>query len=128
MNATAPPRVLLASEQAVKDYGLTPLARFVSFAWPACARNDGHRPDRRDPESAEASRPDQDQLDWIELNEAFAAQSLAVIGDSELDPSRSIRWAARSRSGIRSARPARSRTATIVHGMRRRTKQKRLAW
>jgi acetyl-CoA acyltransferase len=74
--------VLLASEQAIKDYGLTPLARFVSFSvagvrpksW-ASARS--RRSRRRSP-----GRPDpKDQLDWIELNEAFAAQALAVIRD-----------------------------------------------
>ena len=33
-------------------------------------------------------RQTQDQLDWIELNEAFAAQSLAVIHDCGLDPAK----------------------------------------
>ena len=44
-------------EQAIKDYGLTPLARFVGFAVAGVrAGNHGHRPDRRDPEGAEAGR------------------------------------------------------------------------
>ena len=45
-------------ERAIKDYGLTPLARFVGFAVAGVrARNHGHRPDRRDPEGAAAGRP-----------------------------------------------------------------------
>ena len=55
---TAPARCL-ASEQAIKDYGLTPLARFVELLGRRRAPGgDGHRPDRRDPEGAQAGRPD----------------------------------------------------------------------
>ena len=49
----------------------------------------------------------QDDLDWIELNEAFAAQALAVITTSASTRRRSIRRAAPSRSATRSAPPAR---------------------
>ena len=74
------------------------------------ARDHGHRPDRGDPQGAASARAlRQDQLDWIELNEAFAAQS--TRGDARSRTSirrRSIRSAAPSRSAIRSAPPARS--------------------
>ena len=51
--------VLLASEQAIKDYGLTPLATFRQLLRRRRAPgSDGHRPDRGDPEGAEAGRPD----------------------------------------------------------------------
>ena len=46
-----------------------------------------------------------DDIGLIELNEAFAAQSLAVIRDLGLDPERSTSTAARSRSAIRSDVP-----------------------
>jgi acetyl-CoA acyltransferase len=81
--------VLLASGQAVKDYGLTPLARFVSFSV-AGVRPEvmGIGPIAAIPKALKQAGLTKDQLDWIELNEAFAAQSLAVIRDSQLDPSK----------------------------------------
>ena len=81
--------VLLASEQAIKDYGLTPLARFVSFSV-AGVRPEvmGIGPIAAIPKALKQAGLTKDQLDWIELNEAFAAQALAVIKDSELDPSK----------------------------------------
>ena len=55
---TAPARCCWRREQAIKDYGLTPLARFVSFSVAGVrAGSHGHRPDRGDPEGAEAGRP-----------------------------------------------------------------------
>src|SRR3546814_7215235 len=79
--------VLLASEQAIKDYGLTPLARFVSFSV-AGVRPEvmGIGPIAAIPKALKQAGLKQDQLDWSELNEAFAEQSLAVSRASELDP------------------------------------------
>ncbi|TXI48802.1 MAG: acetyl-CoA C-acyltransferase, partial [Lysobacter sp.] len=81
--------VLLASEQAIKDYGLTPLARFVSFSV-AGVRPEvmGIGPIAAIPKALKQAGLTKDQLDWIELNEAFAAQALAVIRDLGLDPSK----------------------------------------
>jgi len=81
--------VLLASEQAIKDYGLTPLARFVSFAV-AGVRPEvmGIGPIAAIPKALRQAGLSQEQLDWIELNEAFAAQALAVIRDCGLDPAK----------------------------------------
>src|SRR3970040_1311495 len=81
--------VLLASEQAIKDYGLTPLARFVSFSV-AGVRPEvmGIGPIAAIPKALRQAGLSADQLDWIELNEAFAAQALAVIRDCGLDPSK----------------------------------------
>ncbi|MGO4777795.1 hypothetical protein AB4084_20200 [Lysobacter sp. 2RAB21] len=81
--------VLLASGQAVKDYGLTPLARFVSFSV-AGVRPEvmGIGPIAAIPKALKQAGLSKDQIDWIELNEAFAAQALAVIRDSGLDPSK----------------------------------------
>ena len=81
--------VLLASERAIKDYGLTPLARFVSFSV-AGVRPEvmGIGPIAAIPKALKQAGLNNDQLDWIELNEAFAAQALAVIRTCGLDPSR----------------------------------------
>jgi len=113
--------VLLASEQAIKDYGLTPLARFVSFSV-AGVRPEvmGIGPIAAIPKALKQAGLTRDQLDWIELNEAFAAQSLAVIRDSELDPDKVNPLGGAIALGHPLGATGAVRTATIVHGMRRR--------
>ena len=101
--------LILASEKAVKQFGLKPLARFVSFAVRGVPPEImGIGPIEAIPGGVEHAGLKQDEMDWIELNEAFAAQSLAVIDTSASTPPRSTRWAARSRSATRWAPPARS--------------------
>ncbi len=116
--------VLVASEQAIKDYGLTPLARFVSFSV-AGVRPEvmGIGPIAAIPKALRQAGLTRDQLDWIELNEAFAAQALAVIRDSELDPDKVNPLGGAIALGHPLGATGAVRTATIVHGMRRR-KQK----
>jgi acetyl-CoA acyltransferase len=116
--------VLLASEQAIKDYGLTPLARFVSFAV-AGVRPEvmGIGPIAAIPKALKQAGLSKDQLDWIELNEAFAAQALAVIRDSELDSAKVNPLGGAIALGHPLGATGAVRTATIVHGLRRR-KQK----
>jgi acetyl-CoA acyltransferase len=113
--------VLVASEQAIKDYGLTPLARFVSFSV-AGVRPEvmGIGPIAAIPKALRQAGLTKDQLDWIELNEAFAAQALAVIRDSELDPSKVNPLGGAIALGHPLGATGAVRTATIVHGMRRR--------
>ncbi|MCF7220507.1 acetyl-CoA C-acyltransferase [Marilutibacter chinensis] len=113
--------VLLASAQAVKDYGLTPLARFVSFSV-AGVRPEvmGIGPIAAIPKALAQAGLSKDQLDWIELNEAFAAQALAVIRDSELDPSKVNPLGGAIALGHPLGATGAIRTATIVHGLRRR--------
>jgi acetyl-CoA acyltransferase len=81
--------VLLASERAIKDFGLKPLARFVSYAV-AGVRPEvmGIGPIAAIPKALGLAGLKSDALDWIELNEAFAAQALAVIRDCGLDPAK----------------------------------------
>ncbi|MFC7300238.1 acetyl-CoA C-acyltransferase [Cognatiluteimonas weifangensis] len=116
--------VLLASEQAIKDYGLTPLARFVSFSV-AGVRPEvmGIGPIAAIPKALKQAGLTKDQLDWIELNEAFAAQALAVIRDCELDPARVNPLGGAIALGHPLGATGAVRTATILHGLRRR-KQK----
>ncbi len=112
--------VLLASEAAIKQYGLTPLARFVSFSV-AGVRPEvmGIGPIAAIPKALAQAGITQDQLDWIELNEAFAAQSLAVIRDCKLDPSKVNPLGGAIALGHPLGATGAIRTATIVHGLRR---------
>ncbi|GAB2617725.1 acetyl-CoA C-acyltransferase [Novilysobacter erysipheiresistens] len=112
--------MLLASEQAIKDYGLTPLARLVSFSV-AGVRPEvmGIGPIAAIPLALKQAGITQDQLDWIELNEAFAAQSLAVIRDCGLDPAKINPLGGAIALGHPLGATGAVRTATIVHGLRR---------
>jgi acetyl-CoA acyltransferase len=113
--------VLIASAQAVKDYGLTPLARFVSFSVAGVPPHImGIGPNAAIPKALKQAGLTRDQIDWIELNEAFAAQALAVIKDSELDPSKVNPLGGAIALGHPLGATGAVRTATIVHGMRRR--------
>ncbi|QAU22714.1 acetyl-CoA C-acyltransferase [Dyella sp. M7H15-1] len=116
--------VLLASEQAIKDYNLTPIARFVGYSV-AGVRPDimGIGPKEAIPKVLKQTGVTQDQLDWIELNEAFAAQALAVIGDLGLDPSKVNPLGGAIALGHPLGATGAVRVATLLHGLRRR-KQK----
>ena len=113
--------LLLASERAIRDYGLTPLARFVSFSV-AGVRPEvmGIGPIAAIPKALKQAGLTKDQLDWIELNEAFAAQALAVIRDSGLDPAKVNPLGGAIALGHPLGATGAVRTATIVHGLRRR--------
>lgn len=113
--------VMLASEKAIKEFGLTPLARFVGFAV-AGVKPDvmGIGPKEAIPKVLRQAGLRQDQLDWIELNEAFAAQALAVIKDLGLDPSKINPLGGAIALGHPLGATGAIRTATLVHGMKRR--------
>jgi acetyl-CoA acyltransferase len=112
--------VLLASEQAIKDYGLTPLAKFSSFAVAGVQPEImGIGPIAAIPKALRQAGLTLDQIDWIELNEAFAAQALAVIRDSQLDPSKVNPLGGAIALGHPLGATGAVRTATIVHGLRR---------
>ncbi|HEX7113339.1 MAG TPA: acetyl-CoA C-acyltransferase, partial [Mizugakiibacter sp.] len=113
--------VLLASEAAIKEYGLTPLARFVGFAVAGVPPEImGIGPKEAIPKALKAAGMRQDDLDWIELNEAFAAQSLAVIKDLGLDPAKVNPLGGAIALGHPLGATGAIRTATLVHGLRRR--------
>jgi len=80
--------ILMSSERA-RELGLKPLARFVSFATAGCPPEVmGIGPVYAIPKALKIAGLSLDQIDVIELNEAFAAQSLAVIKTLGLDPAR----------------------------------------
>ena len=83
------------------------------------ARDHGHRPHRGDPGCAEARGLKQDDLDWIELNEAFAAQSLAVIRSCNLDAAKVNPLGGAIATGHPLGATGAIKTATLVHALRR---------
>ncbi|MGA8278533.1 MAG: acetyl-CoA C-acyltransferase [Rhodanobacteraceae bacterium] len=116
--------VLLASEAAVNEYGLTPLARFVGYAVAGVPPEImGIGPKEAIPKALAETGIRQDDLDWIELNEAFAAQALAVIRDLGLDPAKVNPLGGAIALGHPLGATGAVRIATLVHGLRRR-KQK----
>jgi acetyl-CoA acyltransferase len=113
--------VILASESAVKRFGLTPLARFVSFAVAGVPPEImGIGPVEAVPKALRQAGWSVSDLDWIELNEAFAAQSLAVIRDLGMDPSKVNPLGGAIALGHPLGATGAIRTATLVHGLRRR--------
>jgi acetyl-CoA acyltransferase len=112
--------LIVVSERILKQFNLTPLARFVSFSVrgvpPAIM---GIGPKEAIPAALKAAGLKQDDLDWIELNEAFAAQSLAVIRDLGLDTSKVNPMGGAIALGHPLGATGAIRAATVVHALRR---------
>ncbi|SPA39374.1 putative 3-ketoacyl-CoA thiolase [Cupriavidus taiwanensis] len=112
--------LILVSEKILKQFNLVPLARFVSFAVRGVPPEImGIGPKEAIPAALKAAGLTQDQLDWIELNEAFAAQSLAVMRDLQLDPARVNRMGGAIALGHPLGATGAIRSATVVHALRR---------
>ena len=116
--------VLLASERAIKEFGLTPLARWVGYSV-AGVRPEvmGIGPKEAIPKVCRQTGINLGDIDWIELNEAFAAQALAVMRDSGLDPSKVNPLGGAIALGHPLGATGAIRTATIVHGLKRTQKK-----
>jgi acetyl-CoA acyltransferase len=113
--------VIVVSEAALKRYSLQPLARFLGFAVAGVPPDImGIGPKFAIPKVLRQVGLRQDDMSWIELNEAFAAQSLAVINDLQLDPARINPLGGAIALGHPLGATGAIRTATIVHGLRRR--------
>jgi acetyl-CoA acyltransferase len=112
--------LVLASERAVKQFDLKPLARFVSFAVRGVdPKIMGIGPIEAIPAALALAGLKQDALDWIELNEAFAAQSLAVINTLGLDPAKTNPMGGAIALGHPLGATGAIRAATVVHALRR---------
>ena len=111
--------VLLLSEAAVRRYNVEPIARFLGFNVAGVPPDImGIGPKFAIPKVLEQVGLQQDDLEWIELNEAFAAQSLAVIQDLRLDPSKVNPIGGAIARGHPLGATGAIRVATLVHGMR----------
>ena len=112
--------LLLVSESALKRYGLTPLARFVGYASRGVPPHImGIGPVAAIPAALKAAGLTQDAMDWIELNEAFAAQSLAVIRTLDLDPAKVNPMGGAIALGHPLVATGAIRAATVVHALQR---------
>ena len=113
--------LILASEKAVKTFGLTPLARFVSFSVRGVAPEImGIGPIEAIPAALKAGGLKLDDIGWIELNEAFAAQALAVMDTVGLDPSRVNPMGGAIALGHPLGATGAIRSATVIHALHRR--------
>ncbi|HEV2705159.1 MAG TPA: thiolase family protein, partial [Pyrinomonadaceae bacterium] len=81
--------VVIMSEERARELGLRPLARFVAYATAGCPPEEmGIGPVYAIPKALKMAGLRQEEIDVIELNEAFAAQSIAVMRTLDLDPER----------------------------------------
>ena len=112
--------LILASEKAVKQFGLTPLARFVSYAAKGVPPEImGIGPIEAIPAALRYAGLSQNDIDWFELNEAFAAQSLAVIHTLGLDPSKVNPMGGAIALGHPLGATGAIRAATVIHALHR---------
>ncbi|MBK9243746.1 MAG: acetyl-CoA C-acyltransferase [Burkholderiales bacterium] len=112
--------LVVVSERALKQYNLTPLARFVSFAVRGVPPQImGIGPKEAIPVALKLAGLKAEDIGWIELNEAFAAQALAVIGDLGLDASKVNPMGGAIALGHPLGATGAIRSATVVHALRR---------
>jgi len=113
--------LILVSEKILKQFNLTPLARFMSFSIRGVPPEImGIGPKEAIPVALKHAGLSQDQLDWIELNEAFAAQALAVCNDLGLDTAKVNPLGGAIALGHPLGATGAIRAATVIHGLRRR--------
>jgi len=80
---------IIMSDSRARALGLKPLARFVAYATAGCPPEEfGIGPVFAIPKALKLAGLSLADIDVFELNEAFAAQSLAVIQQAGLDPAR----------------------------------------
>ena len=112
--------LIVCSEKALKTFDLEPLARFVSFAVRGVAPEImGIGPIEAIPAALKAAGLTLDDIGWIELNEAFAAQSLAVMNTCGLDPAKVNPMGGAIALGHPLGATGAIRSATVVHALRR---------
>jgi acetyl-CoA acyltransferase len=112
--------VLIASEAAVKKYNLTPKAEFVAYAVAGVpVEIMGIGPVKAIPKALEKAGLTLGDIGWIELNEAFAAQVLAVINELGLDKEKVNPQGGAIALGHPLGATGAIRTATLVSAMQR---------
>ena len=112
--------LILASEKAIRTHGLKPLARFVSYASRGVPPHImGIGPIEAIPAALAFAGLQQADIDWIELNEAFAAQSLAVMQTLGLDPAKVNPMGGAIALGHPLGATGAIRSATAIHALHR---------
>ena len=112
--------LILASESAVKRFGLKPLARFVSYASRGVPPHImGIGPIEAIPAALRYAGLKQEDIDWFELNEAFAAQSLAVINTLGLNAAKVNPMGGAIALGHPLGATGAIRAATVIHALQR---------
>ncbi|MBP8875951.1 MAG: acetyl-CoA C-acyltransferase, partial [Neisseria sp.] len=113
--------LLVVSEEVLKRYNLTPIARYEGFAVRGVPPEImGIGPKEAIPAVLKSSGKSLADMKWIELNEAFAAQSLAVIRDLDLDTSIVNPNGGAIALGHPLGATGAIRAATAIHGLRER--------
>ncbi|MCM8621260.1 MAG: acetyl-CoA C-acyltransferase [Candidatus Accumulibacter sp.] len=112
--------VLVVSERILRQFDLKPLARFAAYAVAGVPPEVmGIGPVEAIPRVLRQAGISQDDVDWFELNEAFAAQALAVIRTLHLDPGKVNPLGGAIALGHPLGATGTIRTATLLHGMQR---------
>ena len=116
--------LILVSETALKRYNLKPLARFVSYASRGVPPHImGIGPVEAIPAALKNAGLTQDDIDWFELNEAFAAQSLAVMHTLGMDPAKVNPMGGAIALGHPLGATGAIRSATVIHALQRTQKR-----
>jgi len=111
--------VVMSAERAAQ-LGISAMAKFVAFAYAGCDPEEmGIGPIHAIPKVLKMAGLSLEDIDLFELNEAFAAQSLAVIQDLGLDPSKVNRMGGAIALGHPLGATGAIRAATVVHALRR---------
>ncbi len=112
--------LVLVSERVLKELSLQPLARFCGFSVAGVPPEVmGIGPIKAIPKVLQQTDLQLANMDWIELNEAFAAQSLAVMKELALEPSKVNPLGGAIALGHPLGATGAIRAATIIHGLRR---------
>jgi acetyl-CoA acyltransferase len=112
--------VIIVSERILREHNLTPLARFAGYAVAGVAPEImGIGPIAAIPKVLKQVGINQDQLDWIELNEAFAAQAIAVMRELGINPDKVNPLGGAIALGHPLGATGAIRIATLAHGLKR---------
>jgi len=112
---------IIVSDRVLRELGATPLARWRGYAVAGVKPEMmGIGPAVAIPKVLQLTGLRQQDIDWIELNEAFAAQALAVVRDLDLDPAKINPLGGAIALGHPLGATGAVRTATITHGLKRR--------
>jgi acetyl-CoA acyltransferase len=120
--------VLVMSERKVKQLGVEPIARFIGYSVAGVpAEVMGIGPAKAIPAVLEQTGLKISDMDWIELNEAFAAQGLAVIKELHMEEQMQNEIINPNGGAIALGHPLGGtgaiRVATVLHGLRRKKRE-----